>query len=149
MKRPTQAANPDLGFQIAPLIDVVFVILVFFMALAAQIRIERILQTRLPGVAVADGPVEFVDEQWLSIDEGGNVTLNDEAYDSSGDSAMPQLTATLMRLKESSDAAKSKVVVTLMSHPDSRYDRTIDVLNALSVAGITAVTFTTTSESDL
>ncbi|GAB1488933.1 hypothetical protein MASR2M8_13810 [Opitutaceae bacterium] len=149
MKRPAQAANPDLGFQIAPLIDVVFVILVFFMALAAQIRIERILQTRLPGVAVADGSVEFVDEQWLSIDEGGNVTLNDEAYDSSGDSAMPQLTATLMRLKESSDAAKSKVVVTLMSHPDSRYDRTIDVLNALSVAGITAVTFTTTSESDL
>ncbi len=149
MKRPAQAANPDLGFQIAPLIDVVFVILVFFMALAAQIRIERILQTRLPGVAVADGPVEFVDEQWLSIDESGQVTLNDEAYDSTGEPAMPQLTATLLRLKESSDAAKSKVVVTLMSHPASRYDRTIDVLNALSVAGITAVTFTTISESDL
>lgn len=149
MRRPAHAANPDLGFQIAPLIDVVFVILVFFMALAAQIRIERILQTKLPGVAIADGPVEFVDEQWLTIDEGGNVLLNDEPYDSVDDPSLPQLTATLMRLKESSDAAKSRVVVTLMSHPDSRYERTIDVLNALSVAGITAVTFTTTSEPEL
>jgi biopolymer transport protein ExbD len=148
MRRPVQAANPDLGFQIAPLIDVVFVILVFFMALAAQIRIERILQTKLPGVAIAEGPVEFVDEQWLAIDEGGSVLLNDEPYDSASDPALPSLTATLMRLKESSDAAKSRVVVTLMSHPDSRYERTIDVLNALSVAGITAVTFTTTSEPE-
>jgi len=149
MRRPAHAANPDLGFQIAPLIDVVFVILVFFMALAAQIRIERILQTRLPGVAVSDGAVEFVDEQWLAIDENGQVTLNDETYDSADDPLLPQLTATLMRLKESSDAAKSQVVVTLMSHPDSRYDRTIDALNALSVAGITAVTFTTTAEGGL
>ncbi len=148
MRRPAHAVNPDLGFQIAPLIDVVFVILVFFMALAAQIRIERILQTKLPGVAVADGPVEFVDEQWLAIDESGNVTLNDESYDVGGTPELPQLTATLLRLRESSDAAKSRVVVTLMSHPESRYERTIDVLNALSVAGITAVTFTTTSEPE-
>jgi len=148
MRRPAQNPNPDLGFQIAPLIDVVFVILVFFMALAAQIRIEQILQTRLPGVAVADGPVEFVDEQLLAIDETGLVALNDEVYDSGGSTELPQLTATLLRLRESSDAAKTKVVVTLMSHPDSRYERTIDVLNALSVAGITAVTFTTEEEPE-
>ena len=146
MRMPARNPNPDLGFQIAPLIDVVFVILVFFMALAAQIRIEQILQTRLPGVAVADDPVEFVDEQILAIDELGAVSLNDEAYDAADVRELPQLTGTLMRLKQSSDAAKTQVVVTITSHPDSRYDRTIDVLNALSVAGITAVTFTTESE---
>lgn len=148
MKRIPANTNPDLGFQIAPLIDVVFVILVFFMAMAAQIRIERILQTRLPGVAVAGEPVEFVDEQWLTIDEGGNVSLNGETYDSPHEPALPRLTATLLRLRESSDAAKSRVVVTVESHPDSRYARTIDVLNALSVAGITAVTFAT-AESEI
>ena len=41
MKMPVQNTNPDVGFQIAPMIDVVFVILVFFMSLAAQIRIEH------------------------------------------------------------------------------------------------------------
>lgn len=146
MKMPIQQANPDVGFQIAPMIDVVFVILVFFMALAAQIKIEQILQTKLPGVAIASAATEFVDEQILSVGEDGEVTLNDESYDSAQSRELPQLTGTLMRLKTSSDAAKSKLVVTLISHPDSPYYRTIDVLNALAVAGISNVTFTSDSE---
>jgi biopolymer transport protein ExbD len=147
MKMPIQQANPDVGFQIAPMIDVVFVILVFFMALAAQIKIEQILQTKLPGVAVVDGKAtEFVDEQILSVGEDGEVSLNDESYDSPQSRELPQLTGTLMRLKSSSDAANSKLVVTLISNPESPYYRTIDVLNSLAVAGITNVTFTSDSE---
>ncbi len=146
MKMPIQQANPDVGFQIAPMIDVVFVILVFFMALAAQIKIEQILQTKLPGVAIASSTTEFVDEQILQVGEDGEVSLNDESYDSSQSRELPQLTGTLLRLKSSSDAAKSKLVVTLISHPESPYYRTIDVLNALAIAGITNVTFTSDSE---
>jgi biopolymer transport protein ExbD len=146
MKMPIQQANPDVGFQIAPMIDVVFVILVFFMALAAQIRIEQILQTKLPGIAVASTTTEFVDEQILQVGEDGEVSLNDESYDSAQSRELPQLTGTLLRLKSSSDAAKSKLVVTLISHPDSPYYRTIDVLNALAIAGISNVTFTSDSE---
>lgn len=146
MKLPVQSSNPDVGFQIAPMIDVVFVILVFFMALAAQIRIEQILQTKLPGKSETSSPTEFVDEQILQIDDVGDVTLNDEAYDSIASHELPQLTGTLMRLKASSDAANSKVIVTLISHPESPYSRTIDVLNALAVAGITNVTFTADTE---
>ncbi|HSI07360.1 MAG: ExbD/TolR family protein [Rariglobus sp.] len=146
MKMPIQQANPDVGFQIAPMIDVVFVILVFFMALAAQIKIEQILQTKLPGVAVASSTTEFVDEQILQVGEDGEVSLNDESYDSPQSRELPQLTGTLLRLKSSSDAAKSKLVVTLISHPESPYYRTIDVLNALAIAGISNVTFTSDSE---
>lgn len=146
MRLPLQTTNPDVGFQIAPMIDVVFVILVFFMALAAQIRIEQILQTKLPGVAVAGAPTEFVDEQIIQVTQDGEVTLNDEAFDSPDSHALPQLTGTLQQLKASSDAAKSKLVVTLVSHPESPYFRTIDVLNALAVAGVTNVTFTADEE---
>jgi biopolymer transport protein ExbD len=146
MKLPVQTNNPDVGFQIAPMIDVVFVILVFFMSLAEQIRIEQILQTKLPGVSVAGTSTEFVDEQILQIDEAGEVTLNEEAFDSAASRDLPQLTNTLGQLKASSDAAKSKLVVTLISHPDSPYFRTIDVLNSLAVAGVTNVTFTAEGE---
>ena len=142
MKLSVQATNPDIGFQIAPMIDVVFVILVFFMSLAAQIRIEQILQTKLPGLAVAGTPTEFVDEQILQVSEDGEVTLNDEPFDDPADHALPQLTTTLTQLKASSDAAKSKLVVTLISHPDSPYSRTIDVLNSLAAADVAHVTFT-------
>ena len=148
MKMPIQAANPDVGFQIAPMIDVVFVILVFFMALAAQIRIEQILQTRLPGVAVAGSPTEFFDEQILQVAEDGEVTLNDEVFDSPEVRDLPQLTNTLGQLQASSDAAKTKLVVTLISHPDSAYERTIDALNALAAAGVTHVTLTAPSEEE-
>lgn len=146
MKMPKQSANADIGFQIAPMIDVVFVILVFFMALAGQIRIEQILQTKLPGVAVAGAPTEFFDEQILQVSEDGEVTLNDEIFDSPDSRDLPQLTNTLGQLQASSDAAKTKLVVTLISHPDSPYYRTIDVLNSLAVAGVTNVTFTAESE---
>lgn len=146
MKLPVQNHNPDVGFQIAPMIDVVFVILVFFMSLAAQIRIEQILQTKLPGVSVASTSTDFVDEQILQISDEGEVTLNDEIFDSPDSRDLPQLTNTLGQLQASSTAAKNKLVVTLISHPDSPYYRTIDVLNSLAVAGVTNVTFTAESE---
>ena len=146
MKLPIQSQNPDVGFQIAPMIDVVFVILVFFMALAAQIRIEQILQTKLPGVAVASSSTEFFDEQILQIAEDGEVTLNDEIFDGPDVHDLPQLTNTLGQLQASSDAAKTKLVITLISHPDSAYQRTIEVLNALAAAGVSNVTFTATEE---
>ncbi len=142
MKLPVRTDNPDIGFQIAPMIDVVFVILVFFMSLAAQIRIEQILQTKLPGVTVASTQTDFVDEQIIQVAPDGEVSLNGEPFDAPEDHALPQLTATLVQLKASSDAAKSKLLVTLLSHPDSPYYRSIDVLNALAVAEITHVSFT-------
>jgi len=148
VRLPVQTTNPDVGFQIAPIIDVVFVILVFFMSLAAQIRIEQTLQTKLPGVAVASTTTEFVDEQILQIDEAGEVTLNDEPFDSAASHELPQLTNTLGQLKASSDAAKAKLLVTVVSHPESPYYRTIDVLNSLAVAGITHVTFTAEEEEN-
>jgi len=135
-----------MGFQIAPLIDVVFVILVFFMALAAQIKIEQILSTKLPGLATADGPVEFYDEQIISIASDGEVMLNDEPYDSPLTKNLPELRANLMRMQQMSDAAKTKLVVTIVSDEDSLYDRTIDVLNALAAAGVTNVSFTVSSD---
>lgn len=132
MRLPVQQQNPDVGFQIAPMIDVVFVILVFFMALAGQIRIEQILQTRLPGVAAAETETEFFDEQIIRVAEDGEVTLNDEVFDTPEDAELGQLQA-------SSGAAKTKLIVTVFSHPDSPYERTIHVLNALAAAGVTQV----------
>lgn len=147
MKPVANPANGDVGFQIAPMIDVVFVILIFFMALAAQIRIEQILKTTLPGTAVSTTSTEFVDEQIIHIGESGDVSLNEEQYDGAT-GALPGLIGTLLRLKASSDAAQSKLLVTLISHPESPYSRTIDVLNALAVAEVTHVTFTASEETE-
>ena len=146
MKLPPQSGHSEVGFQIAPMIDVVFVILVFFMALAAQIRIEHDLRTTLAGVAVAGGPTPLVDEQIIRIEAAGEVSLNDEGFDSVDSPQLVQLHDTLLRLKQSADAAKATVVVTVISHPDSLYGRTVAVLNVLAATGIRQVTFTTTED---
>ena len=136
----------NLGFQIAPMIDVVFVIMLFFMVMAGAVKVERELNTKLPGTAETSGPTDFVDEIIINIAESGEVTLNDEPMDTAVSKEMTQLRGTLLRLKQASDAAKSPTLVTVVSEPEAKYARTVDVLDALAVAQIENVTFTVSEE---
>lgn len=141
-RRRHSEASADLGFQIAPMIDVVFVILVFFMSLTSTVKIEAELNTKLPGTAVTSTAVEFPDEQTIGIEINGQILLNDDPFDDPADSRLPRLTGTLLRLKENAEASKTTLLVTIASDPKAPYHRTIEVLNALAVAGIPNVTFT-------
>src|SRR6186713_1529845 len=102
MKRfdPNSGGDGNVGFQIAPMIDVVFVIMLFFMVMAGAVKVERELNTKLPGSAETSGPTDFVDEIVISIAEDGEVTLNDEPMDTPASREMTQLRGTLMRLKQ-------------------------------------------------
>ena len=145
MKLPPED-NTHLGFQIAPMIDVVFVIMLFFMVMAGAVKVEKEINTQLPGTAETAEPTEFVDEQIITISDAGEVALNDDVMDSPGSKEMPQLTGTLMRFKQNADASKSKAIVTIVSDPNAEYSRTVDVLDALAVAGVDNVTFTVGDE---
>jgi biopolymer transport protein ExbD len=136
----------NLGFQIAPMIDVVFVIMLFFMVMAGAVKTEKEINTQLPGVASTQAPTDFVDEMIITISEDGEIMLNDEPFDSATSHDLPKLKETLIRLKQAADAAKSPSVVTIVSDPNAKYSRTVDVLDALSVAKIDNVTFTVSEE---
>lgn len=141
--------NPNegnLGFQIAPMIDVVFVIMLFFMVMAGAVKVENELNTQLPGTAETSDAIEFVDEQIITISDTGEVSLNDEPFDSPESRDLPQLKGTLMRLKQNADTAKAPSVVTIISDEQAKYSRTVDVLDALAVAKIDNVTFTVNEE---
>jgi biopolymer transport protein ExbD len=143
---PFAGSEGQFGFQIAPMIDVVFVIMLFFMVMAGAVKVERELNSKLPAVAETSGPTDFVDEIVITIAENGEVSLNDEPMDSASSQEMPTLRATLLRLKQASDAAKAPTLVTVLSEPEAKYSRTVDVLDALSVAQIDNVTFTVNEE---
>ncbi len=141
--------NPNegnLGFQIAPMIDVVFVIMLFFMVMAGAVKVENELNTQLPGTAETSGATEFVDEQIITISDTGEVSLNDEPFDSPESRDLPQLKGTLMRLKQNADTAKAPSVVTIISDEQAKYSRIVDVLDALALAKIDNVTFTVNEE---
>lgn len=142
--RTVESDNVNLGFQIAPMIDVVFVIMLFFMVMAGAVKKEMELKSQLPGVAPPseDAPKEMPDEIIVGVEESGVVTLNEEEFDSPTDKKLPNFVATLKRLKQEADSRNAKVIVTIQAEEQAKYERVIDVLNSLAVARIANVTFT-------
>ncbi|SKB03074.1 biopolymer transport protein ExbD [Prosthecobacter debontii] len=142
--RTLDTEQVNMGFQIAPMIDVVFVIMLFFMVMAGAVKVERELKTQLPGLgtpALADENTP-PDEILVTVEETGIVTLNEEEFDTPTDKALPNFTATLLRLKQEADHRNAKVMVTIQAEEQARYERVIDVLNSMAKAKIANVTFT-------
>jgi biopolymer transport protein ExbD len=150
-RRQIETESPNAGFQIAPMIDVVFVIMLFFMVMANSVKVEYELKTALPGVAqTTNEEVVLPDEVTIQISEDDLVTMNEEVYDADAPphlfKKLPTLTDSLTRLKKDADDRGSKVLVTLVTEEQAKYGRIIDVMNALAVAKISNVTFTVGSE---
>src|SRR5438094_506132 len=108
MRLEVNSNEGNFGFQIAPMIDVVFVIMLFFMVMAGAVKIENELNTQLPGTAATSSSTDFVDEQIINISDTGEVSLNEEPFDSAQSKELPQLKATLMRLKQNADGEEAE-----------------------------------------
>jgi biopolymer transport protein ExbD len=136
-----QPEQVNLGFQIAPMIDIVFVIMLFFMVQAASVQVEQELNLKLPGTIAPDGPVDVIEETQVQVLETGEVLLNDDLIGPPEDMKLNSLANTMYKLDESAKAAGSKTVVTIVAEEYAPYQRIIDVLNALSRVRIQNVTF--------
>ena len=144
MRKEVVSDEVNLGFQIAPMIDVVFVIMLYFMVMASSVKKEQELKTALPSVASATKSDDIVppDEITIIVNEDGGVTMNEEDMDSPTDKKLPTLTQNLARLKIDADSGGRKVLVTVQTEEQAKYERVIDVLNSLTKARIENVTFT-------
>ena len=127
----------NLEFQIAPMVDVIFILILFFMCSAGATRVENELSLKLPGRLSQDQPLRMLDEQIIEIEENGQIILNNQQLDTSA------LSATLQRYKAISDDSKSATVITILTAKNTKYQRIIDVLNECAVAKIESVTFMT------
>jgi biopolymer transport protein ExbD len=135
--------------QMGPMIDMVFLLLVFFMVTAKPIKQESDISLGLPGTVSAEETVELPDEQRIRIEDDGSIVLNDSVLGAPADSDLAELVATLKRFKESSDANKSEALVTLDAADGTNHQRIVDVLNACARADITGVTFSDSSEEEM
>ena len=127
----------EFGFQIAPMLDVLFVLLLFFMVSAGAQKHEANLTTQLPGGAPGgDVPVQ------LGIDDDGQVNISGAPVDTPTDTAMPQLVARLKGIV----AANSKQPIVLTPTRSARHQRVVDVLNACAAAKVKNLAFGTPSD---
>ncbi len=136
--RPSGSSPVNLGFQIAPMIDVVFVIMLFFMVMAGNVQVEKQHRTLLPIPGDHGLPPNEIN---IQIDDDGQVSLNDDPLDSPTSPSLPELATNLRQLRESSDATKSDLFVTIHADEAARYQRIMDTLDALSLANVSNVTF--------
>lgn len=126
---------------IAPLIDAVFLLLIYFMVTSSLEKQEADISFELPGTVEQEEPLELPDEQVIEIRENGQIIVNEYSYDSPQSNRLIELQAMLTRLQESSLANKTVTQVTIAPDPKTRHAQIIRVMDAVAAAGITGVNF--------
>jgi biopolymer transport protein ExbD len=144
-RRDTQTVEMQMG----PMIDMVFLLLVFFMVTAKPIKPESDIDIGLPGTVAQEESVDIPDEQKIRIEPSGQVVLNDLPMDDPASKELPTLQRTLKRFKESAEANKSEPLITIDADDEARHQRIVDVLNVVAQAGITGVTFSDTGGEEM
>ncbi len=131
--------EPELS--IAPLIDMTFLLLIYFICTCSLIMPEADLGLRLPGMVAQATTVEMPDEQIIEVREDGAVYLNDREFDSADSTDLPQLLEMLRLYKASSTASKNQALITIWADDKATHQRVIDVMNVCAAAKIKDVTF--------
>jgi biopolymer transport protein ExbD len=127
----------DFGFQIAPMVDVVFVLLLFFMASAGQKVNEGFFQIGLPSSAPG-GSEKPVVPIVVDVDMLGNVYVNNTPMSASPkDRDLKQLEEFLKTAMKASP--EDPVIV--RPNMEARHERVVDVLNACRIAKVAKLSF--------
>ena len=125
----------EFGLQIAPMLDVMFVLLMFFMVMAGKQVKEAELGVNVPGASQASSTAKT--PVTLRVGPDGVVTFNDSPVDNRNDSEMPKLRA---RLQALIDAFAEQSVI-IRPPENAPYQRVVDVLNACAAARVKNLTF--------
>ena len=128
----------DVGFQIAPMVDVVFVLLLFFMSCAGQQIIEKELNINLPSGNTANLNAIPTTPIIIDIFPDGKVQSSGRVYDSADSKDLPELKAWL---KDTISKFGDKDPVIIRPDPQTKHERIMDVLNAASASGVTKLSF--------
>ena len=125
----------DYGLQIAPMLDVMFVLLLFFMVMAGKQVKEAELGVQVPGASHASSTAKT--PVTIRVGPEGVVTFNDSPVDGREDHEMPKLRG---RLKALIDASADQSVI-IRPNDKAPYQRVIDVLNACASERVKNLTF--------
>ena len=141
MRRLKKKPQSKPQIPIAPLIDAVFLLLIYFMVTSSLEKQEADISFELPGTVEQEEPLELPDEQVIEIRENGQIVVNEYSYDSPQSNRLIELQAMLTRLQESSLANKTVTQVTILPDPKTRHARIIKVMDAVAASGIKGVNF--------
>ena len=132
--------DAKLELQVAPLIDVVFLLLIYFMVTSQLIKkegdISFILPADVPQTQMIDIPVEAR----IRINPDESIMLDGMHFPSS-DRELVALRTHIVGLRHMAVSQRSPFFVTLDPHAETLHYRIIDVMDACAGAAVTNLTF--------
>jgi biopolymer transport protein ExbD len=147
MKRRRREEQPQ-EMQIAPMADIGFLLLCFFIVSAKPPRHEADISMTLPGSISDEVSVDLPEEVRISIRPDGAVEVNEAILGQSGDQGLLALRDLLRRFREAADNNRTQSLVTLDAANQTTHQRIVDVLNVCAQAGIKGVTLNSDEEED-
>lgn len=139
--------DDEPGLDISSLIDVCFLLLIYFLVTTTIVKKEQDLDMALPSVAPSDTPPE-IRPFFIKLEANGYVSIRsdgtpEQLIESDPDARdLANLVPMLESYKSAAETTDAKPVVQLYVEADARQQRVIDILNALARVEISTVTFT-------
>jgi len=143
MRFAREVESDEPGFQMAPMIDIVFQLIIFFMCASSFAILESQMDVNLPARAEAKPAGEIMEEVFINILADNTVLANGRQYDSPGSKDLTELRTMLTEL---ASVFKDQVVI-VQAEWQVPHERVIQVLNACAAAKIKNISFVTPEET--
>lgn len=128
---------------LTPMIDVVFLLLIFFMVTTTLIKEEADLGIQLPTQTEGEASDQIPSKHIIDVLPDGSVRLNGGQIAAPGSSSvvLNGLISTLKRLKAASDRMGVETIIIIQADPVSPHYKSIQVLDACAAADLQFVSF--------
>lgn len=144
MKLLDDLMNTKAELQIAPLIDVVFLLLIYFMVTASLIKKEADLSFLLPAKVETDEIVMLPIEVIIEVSELGDILMEGMEFGQESQN-LDDLIGQLVSLKEAADSSGSEFIVNILPEDRALHGRIVQVMDACAAAQVKNMSFSTAS----
>jgi biopolymer transport protein ExbD len=148
MSRKKRVSNegdiPEPVVDISSLIDVSFLLLIYFLVTSVIAKEELDLRMALPSSTESTSDAPKVEPMAIRLAEDGSIHLKSsgQVEPAGGPKDVPNLFEELRRWKSLTDATGTAPFVIVSAEDPSQYQRFVDVMNVLSKCEIRNVTLT-------
>jgi biopolymer transport protein ExbD len=132
--------NKKAELQITPLIDVVFLLLIYFMVTSSLIKKEADLSFMLPAKVDTPDPISLPIEALIEISDTGDVTMEGVLFGADGNN-LDDLIMQLLTLKEAAESSASELIVNILPADAARHGRIVKVMDACAAARVQNMSF--------
>lgn len=141
MKVVNKAAEEDEEFDLTAMIDIVFLLLIYFMVTTTLVVQEADMGIQLPADVQVTEAQTFPLEVLVDILPSGEILMNGESMDRSNSRDIPQFYQRLVLLRRATENSGTPLFVSIQPRNDAPHQRSMDVLNALAKAQVKAISF--------